>query len=147
MDCTELCTVDQKQQETLNPTESLPIPAFCTGVYNPTHYFTKLSHLNNFSYFISAVCLYVLSVSLWRPGCPGTCYIDLAGLKLRDLPVSAIIRSMCQHTQLARIQVYCMYACCPQSSEGDNRSSGTRVVEDYEQWEPNPGPWQNQQVL
>lgn len=58
------------------------------------------------------LCLYVCfvfgdRVSLWNPGHPGTCYEDPADLELRDLPVPAIIKSMCQHTQLACIYVKC----------------------------------------
>ena len=38
------------------------------------------------------VCLFVCfedKISLHSPGYPGTCYVDQAGLKLRDPPVSA----------------------------------------------------------
>jgi hypothetical protein len=37
------------------------------------------------------VCLFVLRdrISLCSPGCPGTHFVDQAGLKLRNLPASA----------------------------------------------------------
>jgi hypothetical protein len=35
------------------------------------------------------VCLFRDRVSLCSPGCPGTHFVDQAGLKLRNLPASA----------------------------------------------------------
>ena len=45
-------------------------------------------------YVCMCVCMYVCilfkdQVYLCSPGCPGTCCVDQAGLKLRDLPASA----------------------------------------------------------
>lgn len=68
MDCRKLCTPDQNQQETLNPTDSLPIPdtgmaAVYTGVYNPRPYFTELPHLIFFLILcVWFACMYVLAL-------------------------------------------------------------------------------------
>jgi hypothetical protein len=46
-------------------------------------------------FFVVVVCLFVCffvfqdRVSLYSPGCPGTHFVDQAGLKLRNLPASA----------------------------------------------------------
>jgi hypothetical protein len=61
------------------------------------------------------VCLFVQDrVSLCSPGCPGTHFVDQAGLKLRNLPASASqsagIKGMRHHAQLhlcSRVQLYC----------------------------------------
>jgi hypothetical protein len=49
--------------------------------------------LESFSPYISSflfVCLFVRDrVSLCSPGCPGTHFVDQAGLELRNLPASA----------------------------------------------------------
>jgi hypothetical protein len=41
--------------------------------------------------FLGFVCLFVFQdrVSLYSPGCPGTHFVDQAGLELRNLPASA----------------------------------------------------------
>jgi hypothetical protein len=40
--------------------------------------------------FLFFVCLFVRDrVSLYSPGCPGTHFVDQAGLELRNLPASA----------------------------------------------------------
>jgi hypothetical protein len=47
--------------------------------------------LLSFFLFVLFVCLFVFRdmVSLYSPGCPGTHFVDQAGLELRNLPVSA----------------------------------------------------------
>jgi hypothetical protein len=42
-----------------------------------------------FFFFIFGFCFFRDRVSLYRPGCPGTHSVDLAGLKLRNPPASA----------------------------------------------------------
>ncbi|EDL25189.1 mCG141959 [Mus musculus] len=55
----------------------------------------KVSHSCDFSYyyfflFCLFVCLFFRDrVSLCSPGCPGTHFVDQAGLKLRNPPASA----------------------------------------------------------
>ena len=47
-------------------------------------------------------------VSLCSPGCPGTCSIDEAGLKFRDLTASAFMGIKCMHCHHpAMISVFC----------------------------------------
>jgi hypothetical protein len=45
-------------------------------------------------------------VSLYNPGCPGTHFVDQAGLELRNLPASASayagIKGVCHHARLIR---------------------------------------------
>jgi hypothetical protein len=64
-----------------------------------------VSFFNAFTYLISTVCaschyikfclfgwlvlVFRDRVSLWSPGCPGTHFVDQAGLELRNLPASA----------------------------------------------------------
>lgn len=118
MDCRKLCTPDQNQQETLNPTDSLPIPdtgmaVVYTGVYNPRPYFTELPHLIFF--FLFYVCgLPVCMFWLWRQGLTMEPWLSWNLLHKpswpqthRDMPVSAITKTMCQYTQLAYIHVKC----------------------------------------
>jgi hypothetical protein len=40
-------------------------------------------------YFYFLVFVFQDRVSLYSPGCPGTCSVDQTGFKLRDLPGSA----------------------------------------------------------
>ena len=42
-----------------------------------------------FCFFVCFVLFFPGRVSLYSPGCPGTHFVDLAGLKLRNLPASA----------------------------------------------------------
>jgi hypothetical protein len=39
--------------------------------------------------FLLLFCFFQDRVSLWSPGCPGTHFVDQAGLKLRNQPASA----------------------------------------------------------
>jgi hypothetical protein len=39
--------------------------------------------------FCLFVCLFGDKVSLYSPGCPGTHFVDQAGLELKNLPASA----------------------------------------------------------
>jgi hypothetical protein len=48
-----------------------------------------MSCLISFGRTVCIACFFRNRVSLYIPGCIGTHFIDQAGLKLRDLPVSA----------------------------------------------------------
>jgi hypothetical protein len=56
----------------------------CIYVHTYTHTHTHI-------YMCVCVCVYVFRdrVSLYIPGCPGTHFVDQAGLELRNLPASA----------------------------------------------------------
>jgi hypothetical protein len=49
---------------------------------------TLLSHIKAFHHFV-LVLVFRDRVSLYNPGCPGTYFVDQAGLELRNLPASA----------------------------------------------------------
>jgi hypothetical protein len=53
-------------------------------------------------------------VSLYNPGCPGTHFVDQAGLELRNLPVSASqVLGLKACTTMLRMNVYVsMCVCC-----------------------------------
>jgi hypothetical protein len=58
----------------------------CTCIWRPKVDILPLSH----HIFCLFVCLFFRDrVSLCNPGCPGTHFVDQAGLELRNLPVSA----------------------------------------------------------
>ena len=42
-------------------------------------------------------------VSLYSPGCPGTHFVDQAGLELRNPLASAGIKGMCHHARLVKV--------------------------------------------
>jgi hypothetical protein len=52
-------------------------------------FFTSLSHLGQASEFFCCCCCFSRQGSLCSPGCPGTHFVDQAGLELRNPPASA----------------------------------------------------------
>jgi hypothetical protein len=50
---------------------------------------TNISFFIGFFFVLFFVFVFQDRVSLYSPGCPGTCFVDQAGLELRNLPASA----------------------------------------------------------
>jgi hypothetical protein len=77
------------------------VGAFLTVVsslqLSPLSYFFLLILFFYFFFFLRD------RVSLCSPGCPGTYFVDQAGLELRNLPASAsrVLGGMCHHARLA----------------------------------------------
>jgi hypothetical protein len=59
-------------------------------IYMPCNFFSNLIFNNgSFFFFFFFFLVFRDRVSLYSPGCPGTHFVDQAGLKLRNPPASA----------------------------------------------------------
>ena len=94
-----------RQKERINPSRKLssdlhmcavthaPSPPVNTHIQIHTHKYCYQTLFFFFFFFFFRDRVYMCS-----PGCPGTHFVDQAGLKIRNLPASAGIKGMCHHT-------------------------------------------------